>query len=174
MPCEMSDGEYERFKRELHDVFLGIRRGRHIPVMPLGDLTTGESSILVTIALAQRAADHVRPRRVAHMANTTPSALSQMLKSLEAKGYVVRKRLGADSRGVELELTEQGRALAKEGERMRDRYLKELFDFLGKKDVSDLIRVIRRMNVFFESKAAGVAQPDVAGACAGNEASPCA
>ena len=89
---------------------------------------------------------------VAHMANMTPSALSQMLKSLEGKGYVARERFGEDSRGIDLQLTEKGMQLAKQGERMRDDYLRELFSYLGDDDVADLNRVVRRMNAFFEEK----------------------
>lgn len=150
----MADDDFDRFKQEIHDLFVSFRRGRHTFAVPLGDLTAGESGILITIAHARRHAKHVRPRMVAHMANTTPSALSQMLKSLESKGYVVRERFGDDSRGVELLLTEKGRELAKTGERMRDGYLRELFAYLGDDDVADLTRVVRRMNEFLDAKRA--------------------
>ena len=101
----MAEENFERFKHEIHDLFVNFRRGRHTLAVPLGDLTTGESGVLITIAHARRRAKHVRPRMVAHMANMTnmtPSALSQMLKSLEAKGYVVRERFGEDTRGIDL------------------------------------------------------------------------
>lgn len=148
----MAEDGYERFKSVIHDLFVNFRRGRHTLAIPLGDLTTGESGVLITIAHARRHAQHVRPRMVAHMANMTPSALSQMLKSLEGKGYVVRERFGEDSRGIDLQLTEKGMQLAKQGERMRDAYLRELFSYLGDDDVADLNRVICRMNAFFEEK----------------------
>ncbi len=148
----MEDEEFDGFKRELHDVFRRIRRGHHVPPERLGDLTSGESMIVMTIARAAHHGRVVRPGVVAHMADTTPSALSQMLKSLERKGYVVRERLGGDSRGIALELTEEGRALAQEGERLRDAYLRELFVYLGEDDVRALVRVIKRMAEFFEAK----------------------
>ncbi len=154
----MAEEDFERFKHEIHDLFVSFRRGRHTLAVPLGDLTTGESGVLITIAHARRHAKHVRPRMVAHMANMTPSALSQMLKSLETKGYVVRERFGEDSRGIDLRLTEKGLHLAKQGERMRDDYLRELFSYLGDDDVADLTRVVRRMNEFFETKRADARQ----------------
>ena len=154
----MAEDDFERFKHEMHDLFVNFRRGRHTLAVPLGDLTTGESGVLITIAHARRHAKHVRPRMVAHMANMTPSALSQMLKSLETKGYVVRERFGEDSRGIDLRLTEKGLQLARQGERMRDDYLRELFSYLGDDDVADLTRVVRRMNEFFETKRADASQ----------------
>lgn len=154
----------------IHDLFVNFRRGRHTLAVPLGDLTTGESGVLITIAHARRLAKHVRPRMVAHMANMTPSALSQMLKSLEAKGYVVRERFGEDSRGIDLQLTEKGLELAKQGERMRDDYLRELFSYLGDDDVADLNRVVRRMNEYFEAKRSGADQGGEGGrACASHD-----
>ena len=115
----MAEEDFERFKHEIHDLFVNFRRGRHTLAVPLGDLTTGESGVLITIAHARRRAKHVRPRMVAHMANMTPSALSQMLKSLEAKGYVVRERFGEDSRGIDLQLTEKGLLTVDEAEKSR-------------------------------------------------------
>lgn len=163
----MADDDFDRFKRVIHDMFVSFRRGRHTLAVPLGDLTTGESGILITIAHARRRAGHARPHMVARMANTTPSALSQMLKSLEAKGYIARERLGDDSRGVELLLTEKGIALSKEGERLRDGYLRELFDYLGDDDAADLVRVVQRMNEFLERKRTAAGQ-------GGEGGSPCA
>lgn len=166
----MAEEDFERFKHVIHDLFVNFRRGRHTLAVPLGDLTTGESGVLITIAHARRLAKHVRPRMVAHMANMTPSALSQMLKSLEAKGYVVRERFGEDSRGIDLQLTEKGLDLAKQGERMRDDYLRELFSYLGDDDVADLNRVVRRMNEYFEAKRSGADQGGEGGrACASHD-----
>ena len=153
----MEDEAFERFKGEMHDVFRRIRRGHHVPPERLGDLTSGESMVVMAIARAAQRGCAVRPGMVAHLAGTTPSALSQMLKSLERKGYVVRERLGGDARGIALGLTDAGAALAREGERLRDAYLKELFAYLGEDDVRDLVRVIRRMAEFFEGKQAEVA-----------------
>lgn len=166
----MAEEDFERFKHVIHDLFVNFRRGHHTLAVPLGDLTTGESGVLITIAHARRLAKHVRPRMVAHMANMTPSALSQMLKSLEAKGYVVRERFGEDSRGIDLQLTEKGLELAKQGERMRDDYLRELFSYLGDDDVADLNRVVRRMNEYFEAKRSGADQGGEGGrACASHD-----
>lgn len=153
----MEDEAFERFKGEMHDVFRRIRRGHHVPSERLGDLTSGESMVVMAIARAAQRGCAVRPGMVAHLAGTTPSALSQMLKSLERKGYVVRERLGGDARGIALGLTDAGAALAREGERLRDAYLKELFAYLGEDDVRDLVRVIRRMAEFFEGKQAETA-----------------
>ncbi len=153
-PTEMATDEayadeaYEHFKHELHGMFRSIRKGHSAPPLRLGDLTPAESEVVMAISHAEAHGMEVRPGLLAHMASTTPSALSQTLKALEQKGHVVRTRLGTDSRGVVLDLTESGRALAGEGERMRDSYFRSLFAFLGKEDAGELLRIMGRVASF--------------------------
>lgn len=150
----MDPQSYEECKQQLGFAMRRLRRSHHLPQVQLGDLTVGESSVLLCIHQAGRTGECVRPNHIAHMASTTPSSLSQMLKSLEAKGYVTRERIsgreGADSRGVRLQLTDEGARLAREGDAVRDGYLKELFDYLGEDDVRSFVRVVERMVAFFE------------------------
>ena len=68
------------------------------------------------------------------------------------------------------QLTEKGLELAKQGERMRDDYLRELFSYLGDDDVADLNRVVRRMNAYFETKRSDADQGGEGGrACASRD-----
>lgn len=144
------DSTYEEAKRELHEVFLRIKRGHLYFPDKVGDLTSTEIGIVVAIAHAARRCSPVRPGMIAHLRDISPSALSQTLKSLERKGYLIRERLGEDSRGVSLALTDAGQRAAAEGARLRDGYMRALFDYLGEEDVEDLIRVFKRMAVFFD------------------------
>ena len=147
-----SDEAYERFKRELHDELRLIRKGRRIPQTRLGDLTPAETEVMMALAHAARHKIEARPGRVARFIDSTPSALSQTLKSLEHKGYVARRRLGTDSRGVVLELTERGQCLAKEGEAAIDAHFRELFEYLGEDDAHTLLRVLGRMASFLTER----------------------
>lgn len=69
------------------------------------------------------------PRSVRDIGETLrhePATLSPMLKRLEALGYVTRRRARADERQLEVDLTDAGRALRAEAERIPYRVVEEL------------------------------------------------
>lgn len=69
---------------------------------------------------------------------------------------MARRRLGTDSRGVVLDLTDEGRRLAKEGEATLDAHFRELFAYLGEDDAQTLLRVLGRVVAFLTGdRAAG-------------------
>lgn len=79
---------------------------------------------LVLLALWERS-----PRSVRDLAETLrhePATLSPMLKRLEALGYVTRGRTSADERVLAVELTDQGRELRKEAEKIPYRVVEKL------------------------------------------------
>lgn len=158
MPESASGGTeaYERFKRELHDEFRLIRKGHRAPQVRIGGLTPAETEVVMALAHGIRRGIEARPGRIARFIDSTPSALSQTLRSLERKGYVALRRLGTDSRGVVLDLTDEGRRLAKEGEAALDAHFRELFAYLGEDDAQTLLRVLGRVVAFLTGdRAAG-------------------
>jgi DNA-binding MarR family transcriptional regulator len=79
---------------------------------------------LVLLALWERS-----PRSVRDLAETLrhePATLSPMLKRLETLGYVTRARTSADERVLAVELTDKGRALRTEAEKIPYRVVEEL------------------------------------------------
>jgi MarR family transcriptional regulator, organic hydroperoxide resistance regulator len=79
---------------------------------------------LVLLALWQSA-----PRSVRDLGETLrhePATLSPMLKRLEALGYVTRRRARADERQLEVDLTDAGRALRAEAEKIPYRVVETL------------------------------------------------
>lgn len=71
---------------------------------------------LVMLALWERA-----PRSLTELSGVLaldPGTLSPLLKRLEAAGYVTRRRTPGDERTLAVELTEAGRALRAEAERI--------------------------------------------------------
>ncbi|HEX2130946.1 MAG TPA: MarR family transcriptional regulator [Actinophytocola sp.] len=79
---------------------------------------------LVLLALWEKS-----PRTVRDIAETLrhePATLSPMLKRLEAIGYVTRRRDRADERQLAVELTDTGRALRAEAEKIPYRVVEEL------------------------------------------------
>jgi DNA-binding MarR family transcriptional regulator len=69
------------------------------------------------------------PRSVRDIGETLrhePATLSPMLKRLEALGYVTRNRAKADERQLEVDLTDAGRALRTEAEKIPYRVVEQL------------------------------------------------
>ncbi|MDH2413013.1 MarR family transcriptional regulator [Nocardioides sp. CER19] len=93
---------------------------------------------LVMLALWEQ-----EPRRVKELSETLqldPGTLSPLLKRLEAKGYVRRERDPHDERALAVVLTERGRALRTEAEKIPA----AIIDRLGM-DVAELLELHRRL-----------------------------
>ncbi|MEG0375523.1 MAG: transcriptional regulator, partial [Raoultibacter sp.] len=97
--------------------------------------------------------DTIQPRILSERMQMTPSALSQTLKLLEEKGYVVRNRVSEDYRAVSLELTEQGTAVAKEAYRLREKHLNELIEYVGADEIDHLLVTLNRIVDFHEQQS---------------------
>jgi len=90
----------------------------------LEPLSLTHPQYLVMLALWER-----EPRSVKDLSDTLalePATLSPLLKRLEATGYVERRRSAADERALEVRLTESGRALRAEAEKIPPRIVERL------------------------------------------------
>lgn len=84
----------------------------------------GHPQYLVLLALWDRA-----PRTVRDIGETLrhePATLSPMLKRLEALGYVTRARSARDERALAVDLTDKGRELRREAEKIPYRVVEAL------------------------------------------------
>jgi DNA-binding MarR family transcriptional regulator len=90
----------------------------------LEPLSLTHPQYLVMLALWER-----EPRSVKDLSDTLalePATLSPLLKRLEVTGYVERRRSAADERALEVRLTESGRALRAEAEKIPARIVDRL------------------------------------------------
>lgn len=71
---------------------------------------------LVMLALWEREA--LRVRELSTLLQLEPATLSPLLKRLESAGLLVRRRDRSDERALSVTLTDKGRALRKEAERI--------------------------------------------------------
>lgn len=147
----MSDS-FKETKRELYGLMQRMHRDNFMPPTPKG-VTPSETRTMVAIDEMLRCNDETRPCRVAEVSHTTPSALSQMFKSLEEKGLIERHRTGSDYRGVTVSLTETGSELAKEGRRLHDEHMDQVMGYIGEQDMRHLVRILRKVVEFHEQIA---------------------
>ena len=76
----------------------------------------------------------------------SPATVTEMLDKLEASGFVERKKDGSDSRRLQVYITDRGRVAATEMEAERIRAVSELFAVLSPDEVSELERLVSKLN----------------------------
>lgn len=144
----------EETKRELYLLLRRFKKEKFHPHIYLTDVTPAEINVIITIFFAKKESDDpVQPRMIAAHLHQSPSALSQILKAVEEKGFIERHRSREDSRAITLELTEKGIDLASQFSQKQDAFLDELIERLGEKDVEDMIRILRKAFDFMSEKA---------------------
>lgn len=147
------DESIEELKRELFEIGQQLgRRGHIAPSVP--GVTTGEAHVLLTLEKMRAMGEDARSGMLARHAHTTPSALSQTLKTLEAKGLIDRQRAGGDSRGVTVILTDAGIQTTTRAWAAHRALIDEMLAYLGEDDLRELVRIMRRIAAFQESRAA--------------------
>lgn len=146
--CFDSSDRYADTKRAIADLVERLHRGRIAPPA-LDELTEAETHALLVVE-SLSAEGSVRPGQVACASRTTPSALSQTLKTLESKGLVKRTRSDQDCRAVVIELTEEGTRAVCDTRSLRNEYWSRLLDYLGEEDVRTLIRIMGRLAEYRE------------------------
>lgn len=144
---EEMKGDFVDLMRRLHQARATSR------TVPEG-VTPAEARAVHVVWLMSRQGEAARPGSVAAHMHTTPSALSQILKSLEEKGLLVRHRTRDDFRAVALELTDAGSAVAQETERLHVEHAKAVIAYVGEEDFVHLLRTVDRILEFHEQASA--------------------
>lgn len=147
-----ADDRYAGKKAELVSRMRQLHRTHPLPTPPAG-LTDAEANVLHGIDAAARHGCEPRPGAIGRFAHVRPSALSQTLGSLEQKGLITRERDGSDLRSVVVRLTEAGRAKNVELTARLNEHWTRLFDYLGERDVDELLRILGRVVAFQEREA---------------------
>jgi DNA-binding MarR family transcriptional regulator len=114
------------------------------------DASHGEIGILACLA---RTGDGLSSGELGRLLQITTGRVATALKSLEKKGYIVRRHDPRDKRRVLVYITEPGRefAMAK-----RERALSEIektLQLLGEEDAKELVRIVKR--IFELSRSSG-------------------
>lgn len=123
----------------------------------LEGVTHSESCAVFVTGMLEGDGYSVRPGMVAAHMHTTPSALSQILKSLEEKGLIVRSRGGEDFRAVALSLTDAGRAVAAEVDRQHTEHVQKVLEYIGEEDCRHLVATLQKILEYHEREQAALA-----------------
>lgn len=104
------------------------------------DSIRGEHGVLRYLMVNQ---DKVTAGMLTEQLHVVPGRMTDILKSLENKGLIVRYRDEEDKRRVNVYITEKGKLEAvNKRTYIADEY-QDLFQILGKKDTQELIRLLK-------------------------------
>lgn len=130
--------EEENLGEELYNLlaeFLNRKMNRMVQ-----DSLRGEYGVLRYLVYVQ---DNVSAGILTEQLRVVPGRMTDILNSLEGKGFIKRKRDVKDKRKVQVCITEAGKT---EAERKRAYIHKEyegMFELLGRKDTEELIRLLK-------------------------------
>ena len=131
-----------------------------MPLVSFEGITRTEARAVHMIYVEAKHHDEacVRPGCVSDHLHITPSALSQILKTVEDKGLVerVRAKSGAgDSRAVSLVLTPEGFALAREIDVRVMEQTRALVSYVGEENFRGAMRTAELVIEFYDKALAG-------------------
>ena len=130
-------------------VFVIMRRFKqehYLPLIEPTGVTQSEAHVITAIDRAKKEGNvAVQPHVVAKFLHQSPSAVSQILKMLEEKGFLKRERMSEDFRAVSLELTERGLLVAQEVDRMYKERFGDLLEYIGYEDAEHLLDTLEKI-----------------------------
>lgn len=120
-----------------------IHKLKHLKKMP-GELPRSEFMILKTIQ-GMSAEEEVTISSLSEHLEITKPAVSQIINSLEDKGFVERITTKIDRRLVYVRLTENGQAFLEKNYRAFIAGMNMVFARMGEKDTGELLRLITKL-----------------------------
>lgn len=104
------------------------------------DSIRGEYGVLRYLYYIQ---DHVHAGTLTQQLHVVPGRMTDILNSLEAKGWIRRDKDEEDRRRVNVCITETGKAQAVGMREMIHKEYEGMYQILGKKDTEELIRLLK-------------------------------
>lgn len=103
------------------------------------DSIRGEYGVLRFLAYVE---DGVSAGQLTKHLHVVPGRMTDILKSLEAKKFVLRKRDKDDMRRVHVYITEEGKAEAHKKRETIQKQYEGMYQLLGEQDIRELIRLL--------------------------------
>ncbi len=137
------DRSPESLENEIIALTRRLKRLRPALSPSMDGLTPMEVHALVLLFCADEQQLSVKPSDIARRLRVSASAVSQLLKSLERKGFIVRARAEGDLRSVRIGLTEKGQSLSAQLRRERSKQFMDMVEIVGIDNMNQLV-VTRR------------------------------
>ena len=113
------------------------------------DSVRGEYGVLRYLVYVQ---DHVSAGLLTEQLHVVPGRMTDILNSLENKGWIARNRDEEDRRRIKVSITETGKIQARQMRaHIREEY-QGMFRILGKRDTEELIRLLKIVLAYPEAE----------------------
>lgn len=149
----------ESLQYELIALTRRIRCSRPAPTPSMEGLSTMELHALMMLVRADERQVSVKPSDIARRFHVSPSAVSQFLKNLEQKGFIARTRAKADSRSVEICLTEKGTAFSSQLRKERDDEFSRMVEAIGVEETKQFVATLGKICDYLDASDAFVSLP---------------
>ena len=104
------------------------------------DSIRGEYGVLRYLMYVE---DGITAGELTSQLHVVPGRMTDILKSLESKGFILRKQGVEDRRKVIVSITDDGRQEAIKMREYISREYRGMFDILGREDTEELIRLLK-------------------------------
>ncbi len=146
------DKELQSAYEDLLGSVAKMRTLNHFSRFAIEGLTQVEMRVLASIFIAWGRKEEVRPGMIAGAVGSSKSALSQVLRSLEEKGFIERRRSEKDSRAVVLVPTKRAKEEIDALRGVLDQEMAELIAYIGLDDLRHLKKTVDKIVVFKEMR----------------------
>ena len=102
----------------------------------------GEERVLTYLYSVQ---DHVLPGQLTEELQLSTGRIANILKQLEAKGFIERDRRDRDKRRVEVSLTDKGKQFAAEKYQENEQSHRMLIQMLGAEETKEFLRISEKI-----------------------------
>jgi DNA-binding MarR family transcriptional regulator len=153
-PIEPETHEHSTLEDELGHALFQISRARmlHFP-MKQHPARHGDLLFLQVLGrLETEFPDGVRASELSTRMNVTKGAITHVLNHLEALGFIERVADENDRRVVLVQLTQKGRDLDVNRRAFVKKEMGQLVKFLGEEDTQELIRLLNRLNEYYQDR----------------------
>lgn len=131
--------------RKLALEFLGDFIPRKLPLEDITHLSKGEIGAIMTLKFHK---DNILAGEIAENLKLTSGRTASILKSLEKKGMINKKKCEIDARQTIISLTEKGSQFAEEHSERILEHFASLLKFLGEEDAKEFVRINKKVTEY--------------------------
>lgn len=137
--------DYDKLTEEfMRETFL-----RKPPYRPMLNLSRGEMGTLLFLVKGH---DHQSAGEIASRIDLTSGRMASLLKSLERKGLVTKKKDENDKRKTIVSSTKEGQATVYEHTKLVFNHINKLLRFLGEEDAKHFVRINTKLSKEFNGR----------------------
>lgn len=142
----------DRVTRDFSDIndqiIIKLRNLSHV----MRSLYEGKGSQKRILIVLDEIGDSITQHELTQRLGIKPGSASEVISKLESAGYITRRVSAADKRTVDIELTQAGKACAKQAKEQRIHRHEEMFSCLTKDEKKELLCLLEKVDRDWETR----------------------